>query len=644
MTLEDALGIVSVQDPLISPDGERVLFSRREMDWEENRWDVRHLMVSSRGGESRRFIGEAGASAIRFSPDGRLVSFLRDVDGVAQVFLMPVDGGEARPVTDHETEVEAYEWAGDGRAFVFLAAEPRSDEEKEAREKGEDAVIVDEGPNGLKAGRWKNLWLFDVEAGSETRLTDERLHVYELEVSPSGDRVLFTARASSDRNDIDQNEIYLVTVDDGRVEKLTDNRAVEDSIHWAPDGRSFSFEADDDREWTHKADKIWVMDLEARRPRLVSGAFTEGRIARSWWSPDGGSIKFSALVRTDTNLYELDLATGAVRALTGTTGNLSVGSLSADHSRMVYSFSDFDTPPDLFTSGLDAEDAVRLTDANPRVREELLLASMEVVRWTSHDGLEIEGLLYLPPGYQEGTRVPLLVNIHGGPPGFWDNTWWAHFHLYGGMGYASLAPNVRGSAGYSDELREANTFYKGDGIGFGDYHDVMTGVDYAVERGVADPERLAVRGWSYGAILGGYVLTRTDRFKAAALGAGVYDWPAEFGIGYHWDVERWYIGGTPWTNREAWERQSTITHAANITTPVLLLHGMADDTTTEPQSMILYAALKSLGNAPVRYVRFPREPHGFREPRHLRTRSVEEIRWMEGHVRGVGWEPAEAGR
>ena len=194
---------------------------------------------------------------------------------------------------------------------------------------------------------------------------------------------------------------------------------------------------------------------------------------------------------------------------------------------------------------------------------------------------------------------------------------------------------------HSDALREGNTIERGDGIGLGDYQDLMTGVDRMVADGVADPERLALRGWSYGGILGGWTITQTDRFKAASIGAGVYDWTSEYGPGFNNDVRLWHIGGTPWSNAEGYREQSALTHVENVTTPTLLLHGMEDPVDTEPQSMMFYAALRDIGKADVRYIRFPRERHGFREPRHQRIRDVEEIRWMQKYVLGEDWQPWE---
>ncbi|MBU4495993.1 MAG: prolyl oligopeptidase family serine peptidase, partial [Acidobacteria bacterium] len=230
---------------------------------------------------------------------------------------------------------------------------------------------------------------------------------------------------------------------------------------------------------------------------------------------------------------------------------------------------------------------------------------------------------------------------HGGPAGCFTNSFRAGYHIHAGLGYASLSPNVRGSSGYTDRLMEGNTTSAGDGIGKGDYLDLMRGVDAVIEQGLALPDRLGLRGWSYGGILGGWAIAHTDRFKAASIGAGVYDWTSEYGPGFNFDVRLWHIGGTPWTNPDGYREQSTLTHVEKITTPTLLIHGMLDTTDTENQSMMLFTALKDIGKVPVRYLRVPREPHGFREPRHQRIRYIEEIKWLQKYVRNIDWKPWE---
>ena len=178
-------------------------------------------------------------------------------------------------------------------------------------------------------------------------------------------------------------------------------------------------------------------------------------------------------------------------------------------------------------------------------------------------------------------------------------------------------------------------------VGGGEYDDVMTGVDHLIAERQVDPDRLGLRGWSWGGILGSWVITQTDRFKAASLGAMVGSWTAETGPGLSYDLRLHYIGGAHWTNPEEWRRASSLWYVKDVTTATLLLHGERDLVSTPQQSMLFFTALKDIGKAPVRYVSFPREPHGFREPRHQRRRDIEEIMWMQKHVMGIEWKPWE---
>ena len=473
-----------------------------------------------------------------------------------------------------------------------------------------------------------------MESGVERRLTDNDHRIGSFSVAPSGDRILFTSRTENRRNQQNRSEIQLLEVATGTMLQLTDNSAPEGRLSWAPDGSSFAYTARTDGEWELLLDKIWVMDLDGGSRRIVSGAF-DGNIGNFVWAPDASAILFSGLHGTNNNLYRINLGSDSVEQITSSVGSLAPSSFSRDRAKMAYVFQDFDTPADIWVGLTDGTDAVRLTDVNPTITEEIVLGQGEVIRWESRDGTEIEGILMLPAEYQSGP-LPLLLHIHGGPAGVFRNSFSASNHVWAGLGYAQLFPNVRGSSGYDDDLLRGNLY----DIGSGDYEDLMTGVDELISRGIADPNKLGLRGWSYGGILGGWTITQTDRFKGASVGAMVSDWTSEYGPGFNHDVRLWYIGGTPWDNPDEWRERSALTHVANVTTPTLILHGINDRTDTEPQSMMFFQALKDQGKI-TRYIRFPREPHGFREPRHQRTRDVEEIRWIQKHVRNIEWTPWE---
>ncbi|HSR53297.1 MAG TPA: S9 family peptidase [Acidobacteriota bacterium] len=640
MTVDDIFKLTGVVSPLISPDGQWILYGQRKVDWKENEYKTTYWRIPTEGGQAYRFIGEEGGSGFAFSPQGTYLAFLREAgegkNKKRQIFIMRTQGGEAVQLSKHETSVGRFQWSEDESRIFFQAEDARPKDEKEEMEKGADSIMVDEGPNGQRRDFWNNLWVIGVEDEKEEQITDERHLIGSWDVSADGSRIVYTARSENRRNQQNLSEIYLHSIQDGLRTQLTDNRAPESGVQFAPDGKRVLYVAPDDQEWELRNRKIWVMDVDSKEYRMVSGQF-EGNLSDVEWSPDGRHIYFSGLQRTDDAVFRLDAESGGLEKLLDVEGAVQSVSYSADRSRIAYVHEDHDTPEELYSADLSQGSAQPLTELNAWVTEELLLSDMQVTRWNSSDGLEIEGLVHLPPSYQQGRKTPLILHIHGGPAGVFTNSFSPQVHIFGGLGYALLQPNVRGSSGYDDELLRGNM----RDIGGGDYQDLMTGVDHVIEQGIADPERLGVRGWSYGGILGGWTITQTDRFKGASLGAMVSDWTSEYGPGFNHDVRLWYIGGTPWENPEAWRQKSSLTHIADVTTPTILFHGMNDRTDTESQSMMYFAALKDRG-VDVRYIRFPREGHGIREPRHFRTLVVEEVRWMQKYVVGdADWQAWE---
>lgn len=636
MTVDDAMNMIRIQDVLMSPDGKWVFFSKSELDWDENKRRKRHYMIAADGGEAIQFIGDAGGSGFQFSPDGKYLSFLRPVDGNEQIFWMSISGGEAVKLTNHKNGIVSYKWSADASKIFFTADEALSDEEQKEHDKGDDAFYVREGPNGREEGSWRNLWVFDVSSMKETRLTNEELVVGDFDVSPDDTRVVFTAMRQDLENYFYLSELYLVDTLERQVVRLTKNNAPEGDVLWSPDGKTIAYHAPSDQDYDLTHGFLWVMNPATGEKRKLQGQ-NQGGLSGLTWEPDSKSLLFNESRRTNSNLYRIDVATGRVTDVTSIDGGFRTLAFSKDRTRMVYSFSDFSTPTDLYVSPVDELNPVRLTNANPWIEKEIMVAKAEIVRWKSKDGMEIEGVFYLPGDYQEGAKVPLILHIHGGPPGHFANRFRPNFQIYAGLGYASFGPNIRGSDSYGDDLLTA---LMGD-VGGGEYDDLMTGVDYLIDERQVDPERLGVRGWSWGGILGSWAITQTDRFKAASLGAMVGSWTAETGPGLSFDLRLHYIGGAHWINPEEWRRVSSLWYVKNVTTPTLLLHGERDLVSTANQALMFFTALKDIGKAPVRYVHFPREPHGFREPRHQRRRDIEEIKWMQKYVMGIDWKPWE---
>jgi dipeptidyl aminopeptidase/acylaminoacyl peptidase len=633
MTVDDFLDMVRIDDVLMTPDGSRVFYTEQRLNWETNKFEKTLFVVPSQGGEATPFVRKDGGEEFRISPEGRFLSMLREVEDTPQLFLMPLDGGEPWQLTERRDEITDYRWSGDGKSIVFLAEKAMSEEEEKEFELGADPIFVNEGPDGKNHGRWTHLWRVDIQTKEVRRITDVDLLIDGFDVSPDGSRVVFSGRPDARGNFPFLSELYVVQSDGRDLKRLTENRVFELDPLWALDGERFVFHASDDREFDLRNGFLWILNPDTGEIKKLEAQQT-GEIDHLVWGPDGKSLLFNEVQGTNTNLYRLDIATDEVEALTSKEGTFRAVAYSKDRTRIAYTFNDFDTPIDLFSSAVDGTGSVRLTDANPWIESDIDLPDSRVVQWQSVDGTTIEGIFMLPFGRRDGVRLPLMLQIHGGPSGYWANEFDPELILYAGLGYAVLGPNVRGSSGYGDDLLRG---LMGD-VGGGEYQDLMTGVDHVVEAGYADPERMGVAGWSWGGVLGGWVITQTDRFKAASVGAGVSNWVAESGPGYNWDVSNWYIGGKHWTNRDEWRRRSAINFVENVRTPTLFLHGEQDQTSSTNQTMVFFDALQELG-VPTRFIKFPRQKHGIEEPRLLRIRVIEEIRCMQKYVRGLDWSP-----
>ena len=635
MTVDDMLDFVRIGDVLMTPDGSKVFYSERRLNWETNKYEKTFFMVSADGGNAIPFVRRDGGEQFRISPDGRYLSMLRTVDERPQIFLMSLNGGEPWQWTTHRGEITDYKWSGDGKSVVFVAKEAMSEEADKEFKLGLDPIYVNEGPSGKNHGRWTHLWRIDLESNEEKQVTEEEMLIDGFDLSADGARVVLTARRDNRGNFPFLSELYVVQADGSDLKRLTDNRALEREPVWAPDGKTFVFHASDDKTFELRSGYLWIMNPVTAELRKLEGQNT-GEIDHLVWTPDGKSLLFNEVHGTNTNLYRMDVESGRMEALTQKTGTFRVASYSRDRTRVAYTFSDFDTPMDLFAANVDGEDSVRLTHSNPWVEEEILLPKSQVVRWDSHDGTSIEGIFMLPSDYRQGSKVPLMLQIHGGPSGYWANAFEPDLIIYTGLGYAVLGPNVRGSSGYGDEILRGLM----KDIGGGEYHDLMTGVDHVIDAGYADPEKMGVAGWSWGGVSAGWVITQTKRFKAASVGAGVSNWIAESGPGFNWDISNWYTGSKHWTQRDEWRKRSAINYVENVETPTLFLHGDKDQTSSTNQSMVYFDALQER-DVPTRFVKFPRQSHGIREPRLLRVRMVEEIAWMQKYILGEEWSPGE---
>ncbi|MYG82030.1 MAG: hypothetical protein F4187_09850, partial [Gemmatimonadetes bacterium] len=378
MTVDEVIDMVRVSGPRLSPDGSRILFTKSELDWDENKRESRIWVVGPDGEGMRPFTGSTDDRSPEWSPDGRWVSFTRPVgegESVRQLFVLPTDGGEAIQLTTHGTAVGRYRWSDDSGSILFLASDSLPDETEKERKKGDDAVFIDEGPNGQTRGNWNGVWTVQVDVEEApvqaSRLTAEGRIVGDFAPSPDGNHLAYTYRTENRRNAGHLSEIAILSTVSGDEELLTANDAPESQLAWSPDGASITFVAPDLESWELDQGNLFLHHIPTGETRqLMADVDADMRGYR--WTAGGRSIDIVALDRTDANLYRLNVRSDELEPLTDLSGIVSGPSFDRFHDKAAIQFASPSEPGDLWLVDLGDGSRTRLTTANPWLEEKTL--------------------------------------------------------------------------------------------------------------------------------------------------------------------------------------------------------------------------------------------------------------------------------
>jgi dipeptidyl aminopeptidase/acylaminoacyl peptidase len=618
---DDLFHLRFLQEAELSPDGAQVIYTVAHTAWEEDdgksEWrEYKTLWLLSLVDGSHRPLtaGTQKDSAPAWSPDGRTVAFLSDRKGKAQIFLLPVHGGEARALTQLPPGVGGKPvWSPDGTQIAFTAGPQEEPPDPNAPYRITSHVYRFDGLGSMERAR-QDIYSVDVASGETKRWTDDGFHNTQPLWSPEGRSLLCFSNFGADS----YGRYPSVRVLDraGTVRTILDEWGEMRGAGWLPDGEGIIFIGVPSGAAMGAQNDLWTLNLQGGEPinhtsnldRQVGKDLQQDMPVEALRQPrillyEGGKV---ALVQVqcggEVRIYRVPLeGDGAPEVLLS--GERSCYPLAVHTKKLLFAATTPFSPPDLFSLDLETGEEQRLTALNDELLEQRAQPTLEYLRFPGEDGVEVEGWLLLPA--TGSAPYPGFLYIHGGPHSAFGYGFSFDFQMLAGQGYAVLFINQRASTGYGNDFATA---IKGD-WGHLDYTDLMAGVDHAIERGFLDPERLAVGGLSGGGNLTCWIVGQTDRFKAAIPENPVTNWVSFYGVS---DIGPWFavdeLGGHPHEIPEVYRRCSPITYAHRCTTPTLLVQGEHDWRCPAEQSEQFYAVLKANG-CPVEMLRLPASFH-----------------------------------
>lgn len=645
MTLDDVTKMVRIAEPVVSPEGRWVAYTVSRVDTGEDKTLTDLWMVSWDGTQDIQLTrGKEGAGDPRWSPDGRFLAFTSGREGDAkgsQVWLLDRRGGEAQQLTNVKDNLRDYRWSPDSKQLLLtIVARDEPEPEKGAKPKPPKPIVIDrfhfkQDVQGFLSQRRPHLFLFDVASKKLTRLTNGSMSgsknyaESDGEWSPDGKQIAFTSNQSTpDPDRVDNDDVFVVAAAPGATpRKLTSFPGPDEGpLAWTPDSRRILYrQALQPHYSIYNMPQLAAVSAAGGAPDLLTPGLDQW-VSGPTVSADGKSML--AAVQDDREEYVVEISLdgkGGVRRLTAGQGEASALDEAGGHTALLWTSDS--TAPEVYA--LEGTKLRKLTSHNDALLASLALAPTLDLSAKTADGSEVHSLLTMPVGYTPGTKVPLVLFIHGGPTGQDAHGFRVDRQLFAAHGYAMLNVNYRGSTGRGHAYSEAINADWGDK----EVVDLQAALDGALANGNIDANKLVIGGWSYGGILTDYAIASTHRFKAASSGAGMGNLLGFYGVDqYILQYENEL--GPPWKNLDAYIKLSyPFLHADRIDTPTLFMGGDKDFNVPLVGGEQMYEALKSVG-VEAELIVYPGEYHGFTRPSFIRDRYVRWFSWYDHYALG----------
>ncbi len=626
-SVRDMVAMERLASPQPSPDGSRVVFTRRVYDAAANKNTTSLWIVSIDGGEPRRLTSApASDTSPRWSPDGASIAFVSDRSGSSQIWAIDPSGGEARRLTDLPVDVDNVQWSPDGKRLAF-SAEVYPDcpdlacTAKRDKEKADDPVkarlysrLMIRHWDSWNEGRRSHLFVWPLKGGDPIDIlkgadadapTKPFGGAEEFAWSPDGRSIAFTSKMTGDEAWSTDDNVYLAAADGGGYRCLTcANKAVDTQPAFSPDGKRIAYLAMTRPGYEADRQRVMLYDLATGTSRALTEAWDRSAESVAW-SPDGRRLLVTAEEGARRKIFAVDPAGGGATVVVGDHYNSDLAVTS--RGRLVFGQDSLTSPTEIVTCRLDGSDARALTRVNAARLETISISRPEEFWFKGALNEKVHGWILRPVDFQEGRRYPLAFLVHGGPQGSWED----HFHYrwnpqaYAGAGYVTVAINFHGSTGFGQAFTDAIR----RNWGAAPYEDLMQGLDYVLATyGFVDRDRMGALGASYGGYMINWIAGHTDRFKCLVSHDGEFDTRTSYYTTEELWFPEWEQGGLPWEAGTTHDTWSPALYVDRWKTPMLVIHSAKDFRLPETEGFSVFTALQRRG-VPSKLLYFPDENH-----------------------------------
>ena len=688
ITPEDYFAFEFLSDPNLSPDGKWVAYVVTTIDQRQNRRLSNIWLVPVDGSQPPRQLTNSpqSSNSPRWSPDGQYLAFLSSrpagtesnaptnarpaaspsptasptqaptpeptpltptTPGISsalsttstaetprtQVYLLPMQGGEPRRLTNLKNGVSNLQWSPDGTRIVLLSRTGPSDEHparSDVRHYFHPSYKFND--TGWFDDKRSHLFVVDVKTGASRQLTSgDDWNDTDPQWSPDGTKLAFVSDRTGKAFDESRNtDVWVVSAEGGALTKISDHEEEDNSPRWSPDGRTIAFIGA-----VHERDhpKIWLAPATGGAPSVLAATNLDLIPSDLTWAEKGRALYFGTGIKGEYHIFRVDVGAKTMQQVTHGARAVRAADINDETGRMVYTVNDFKHMDDLYVADLNGQNERQLTHLNERLWRQLELQDVERFTYKGADGWDIDGFIVKPVGWQEGQKYPLILSVHGGPAGQYGVDWFHEFQVYAARGWAVLYTNPRGSTGYGQRFERG---IEGE-WGRKDYTDIMNGVEYALAHySWIDRDRLGVTGGSYGGYMTNWIVGQTNMFKAAVTLRSVVDFISDEGTRDGAYGHRADFGGDLFEKFALYWERSPLKYAMNVKTPTLILHSDNDYRVPLEQGEQWFRALQHFG-VPSEIVIFPRENHNLTrtgEPKHLVESLNWQVYWFDRYLNG----------